>query len=562
MKKPLDLNNNNNNQSLSLIQTILKILNPKNNNNEYIKILTNNAATLFLLEPYILYRLLSASRINFDLEDFMWRFNLTKNDLIFYDNFDDYNNNNQKILTIGIFDSDFYRFENPKLNFEVEENDNNNLNKLFKVNITHSFTQILRIYGQVPIVSDNGEVINSQTQKRPNNNATLHVIYQLKQIKEKSSETLLNSDSQSYHKSTNSTNQTLSNLYIHLVVIYRIEHYFWIGPFDNDQTISKNIHHLHHSLIFNKKNRHSFKRKYEQIFDQFQLIILNDDPDYFDNDHRIKFSIPNDIEHLLSQLSTSRYIHCPPGRTIKWFRENNIQIDTEKVLSTKYGIIAMKSLMYQLKMQFWIVCGTLLGWYRQCHVTPYTGDTDFATWGRYAQKWPQTLPYQLFNECHQHGMYVWSRFGHPKNSLEFSFHTMKLWNREKLDLFFVYPNNINDNNNIIINSNPVIYYQLPLHSPPYYGYLLYPQYELCSIVLLGYKLLAPCEPEQVISAEYGTNDEWRKPAKEWKFYHSEKNLLSMGLFNNKKNYKKINSSIIATTTIQHEEFNPFWELIK
>ncbi len=36
--------------------------------------------------------------------------------------------------------------------------------------------------------------------------------------------------------------------------------------------------------------------------------------------------------------------------------------------------------------QFWIGLGTLLGWYRQCGVFSYAGDTDFITWSKYASK--------------------------------------------------------------------------------------------------------------------------------------------------------------------------------
>ena len=84
----------------------------------------------------------------------------------------------------------------------------------------------------------------------------------------------------------------------------------------------------------------------------------------------------------------------------------------------------------------------------------------------------------------KHGMKLYLRFGEANYSMEYSFYSAK--ENEKTDLFFVYSNGSN--------------YQIPYHVPPshYYGYLVYPSYNLCSIVLHGYKLLAPCTAETVI----------------------------------------------------------------
>ena len=40
--------------------------------------------------------------------------------------------------------------------------------------------------------------------------------------------------------------------------------------------------------------------------------------------------------------------------------------------------------------------------------------------------------------------------------------------------------------------------------------------------MLGYKLLAPCDPESVIKTEYGT--EWNKPISKWDFAGSPHNI--------------------------------------
>jgi hypothetical protein len=46
----------------------------------------------------------------------------------------------------------------------------------------------------------------------------------------------------------------------------------------------------------------------------------------------------------------------------------------------KERILALKNLMNPLLIPFFIRSGTLLGWYRQCGVIPYTSDLDSATY--------------------------------------------------------------------------------------------------------------------------------------------------------------------------------------
>ena len=82
-------------------------------------------------------------------------------------------------------------------------------------------------------------------------------------------------------------------------------------------------------------------------------------------------------------------------------------------------------------------------------------------------------------------MNLYLRFGEAKHSMEYTFFSTKL--NEKTDLFFVYPN----------GSNFLVPYHVP--SEHYYGYSIYPIYSLCSIDLHGYKLLAPCTPEKVVT---------------------------------------------------------------
>ena len=120
------------------------------------------------------------------------------------------------------------------------------------------------------------------------------------------------------------------------------------------------------------------------------------------------------------------------------------------------------------------------GWHRQCQITPYTSDTDFATWSKYLNGREVSQPWK--SEASKHNLSLYLRFGEPTHTQEFSFDSFEP--NEKVDLFFIYRNGT--------------HFLLPFHSPPYYSYSYYPQFELCSGELLGYKLLVPCEPELIV----------------------------------------------------------------
>ena len=127
--------------------------------------------------------------------------------------------------------------------------------------------------------------------------------------------------------------------------------------------------------------------------------------------------------------------------------------DQVKMDSTIVALENFKKFMMKLELEFWIVCGTLLGmyfgrywvlfndiniiiiiiftlgWYRQCHITPYTTDIDFATWSRYISyindaDSTATITKHLKAEAYKHILQLYIRFGHSNHSLEYSFMTI------------------------------------------------------------------------------------------------------------------------------------------
>ncbi|OTF69048.1 hypothetical protein BLA29_001832 [Euroglyphus maynei] len=196
---------------------------------------------------------------------------------------------------------------------------------------------------------------------------------------------------------------------------------------------------------------------------------------------------------------------------MNWFRQHQIPFSEQRIRNTIEAIITMKSLMKELRMEFWIMCGTLLGWFRHCHPIPYTTDNDLSTWSKYFQTevgGEGDISNKLKSLAPKHGLSLYYRFGEPSQTLEYSFRTQ--FYDEKIDLFVTYDGG-NDS------------YLIPSHvtRKKQYRNYRYQQYDLCSIQLLGHKLLAPCQTEQVIQNEYGS--EWNIPIKDWDYVSSPSN---------------------------------------
>lgn len=122
---------------------------------------------------------------------------------------------------------------------------------------------------------------------------------------------------------------------VHLVVFHQVKNFLWIGKIPDPNMESLSSFNVHYGIT-------------EEIYDRFDI------------DSKGLINYPTDIFHFLSQKSTSRYIHCPPER-VNWLKENKIALNENKIESSVIAVVSMKSLMKSLQMQFWIVCGTLLG---------------------------------------------------------------------------------------------------------------------------------------------------------------------------------------------------------
>ena len=203
---------------------------------------------------------------------------------------------------------------------------------------------------------------------------------------------------------------------------------------------------------------------------------------------------PADIDSFLRQVPTSRFISCDQKLARDVTSAGDAKSEAVQA-NTRQSMIQMKRLMSKIAVPFFLMSGTLLGWFRECRAITYTTDADFATWARFAT---QEVEDQILALTHHNPSYrVFNIFGRFYMGYEMSF---LLRNGFKSDLFFLY----DESGNQLSSSGHVISQQL------YYKYF-YPTFPLCSTIFLGVRVNVPCDPEKILSTEYG---DWKTPVED------------------------------------------------
>lgn len=240
-----------------------------------------------------------------------------------------------------------------------------------------------------------------------------------------------------------------------------------------------------------------FGSKGLELYDNFDLDLQT-------SQEGLKFYAPSDLGYFLSQIETSQFTGCNFNTARNW----KAGLPSEEFLKVaRDGLHAMKRLTKSLKINFWLASGTLLGWYRQCDVIPYTTDFDFATWAYYAKDEPnyrQEVQAALARD--RDPLYLYCTYGFPKTAYEMTFETKGT----HFDLFFTYE-----------EGNKHTYGGHMVWKSSYFSYI-YPKMTLCSGIFLGEKVLVPCNSEAVVAAEYGPK--WTEPVSKWSFYESPFNV--------------------------------------
>ncbi|KAI1303596.1 Fukutin [Halotydeus destructor] len=268
---------------------------------------------------------------------------------------------------------------------------------------------------------------------------------------------------------------TNGNNLVHVSVFHERENYLWVDQL-RDQDTEK--------FTFGQHSRH--------LYDPFQVMTA-----YVDLDHGqlLPIKVPSEAWYFLSQVDTSTFVPCNHKMAAKW---TGGRASDTFLRQGEGAIVAMKKLTKQLRMNFWLDSGTLLGWYRQCDVIPYTHDFDFATWARYIQS-KDGAAFRSYVAAElkglNSGLELWVTYGHPAEAFEIGFKRNGL----KVDLFFAYETEkYHQTGGHVIINNTYFYYQ-------------YPKWTLCSAILLGQKVLVHCDSESTLRSAYG--DHFSEPVK-------------------------------------------------
>ncbi|GIY68880.1 fukutin [Caerostris darwini] len=220
-------------------------------------------------------------------------------------------------------------------------------------------------------------------------------------------------------------------------------------------------------------------------------------------------NIPSNPQFFLFETTSSRFLECNSTIVSSFYKSNQTGVPGDHYsLSvprfnkrTVIGLLELKAIFNPLLMNFWIWSGTMLGWYRQCDVIPYTSDVDFAAWASQVDDLDDIL-HRLEQSDH---MELRQRMGIVENTLEFNINCHNL----RVDVFFLY------------HQSNGTWYAGHRPSKGYYFKYHHPDFTLCSAQLLDHKVLVPCETEKVIITEYGP--EWMKPVTSWNYESSIKN---------------------------------------
>ena len=251
---------------------------------------------------------------------------------------------------------------------------------------------------------------------------------------------------------------------IQITVLHERNNFLWIGAINRFQ--SKAV------------PKHYYFGQFDAAFDP---IYVKKSAELSYKKKRIKLLVPDNQVYFLSQLESSRFIECNYDLARSFNdKYKTIAQDTELNDKVREGLLMMKIMTTNLMIPFFIACGTLLGWYRQCGVISYTTDLDTGSWSTYATR--DTIDQFINNEVGFRMKYL---FGLPENGLELAVMTPS---DLKIDLFFLYP----EGDKLSVTGHIV-----PDRS---YRRYYYPKFTLCSAELEGIKVLAACNPEEVLQS--------------------------------------------------------------
>ena len=227
--------------------------------------------------------------------------------------------------------------------------------------------------------------------------------------------------------------------------------------------------------------------------------------------------VPLDIGNFLFQYQHSKFIECNhqlAESTHKIQKQNPIK---NIFYVSRYRYV--RDLLESNKKIYWLMSGTLLGWYRECGVIPHTGDSDISL---YSNQFEPKLQ-EIFLKDKFLPLTV--KFGLDNDSLELRIGKEGIFH---IDIFFTYELN-------------QTHQWFPYHSRREVKQTIVKKFSgICSAQLLEYKFFVPCDPVNVLNDIYGENN-WQKPdnkftasskLKHWKWWKLDEWINAIKFFKN------------------------------
>lgn len=222
----------------------------------------------------------------------------------------------------------------------------------------------------------------------------------------------------------------------------------------------------------------------------------------------IELHMPHYPKRFIQDYESSSYIPCNVSLARHFHDLHPKDLSPKALKFRKDATKAIQSIKNRLdnwEMPFWLSSGTLLGWYRQCDIIPYSVDVDV---GAFITDHTSDLLRKLKDSR----LALEHKFGKVEDSLQYAFDMGDV----KLDIFFFYEDKVLKrmwNGGTDYESGEKFKY-------------IFEKFDLCWTEFFGMRVRVPCDPETYLKANYGPN--WFTPAKSWDWKTSPFNVHPNG----------------------------------
>lgn len=265
---------------------------------------------------------------------------------------------------------------------------------------------------------------------------------------------------------------------IHVVVFHRRDTYWWYGADLEDE--------------------------YKLDFTQHQGAL-----ELFEYEYKVPLDgidvyMPHYPKKFVEEYEKSTFIPCNLTRANIFHSKYPKDISHNATQFRDHAVQAIqltKRRLDDFNVPFWLSSGTLLGWFRQCDVIPYSVDVDLGILIK-------DHPTDLLDRLKATGMRLDHKFGRVDDSLQYTFDMGLL----KLDMFFFYEDK---------TTGKVWNGGTDYETGAKYRYT-FEKFDLCWTEFFNMKVRVPCQTESYIKANYG--DDWFHPVKNWDWKSSPPNV--------------------------------------